>query len=248
MFLANHRSWADFFVDGFVFIHSRHPSRSLCGGASYVARLMVAVAVPGMVFTAWINNYVWLFHRKKNINRNWFTEFFKKSWDLRYDQHPFSNRPLDGVIVYPEGHRYTGKRSLPIKTGALEVAYNLKVPTQLVLSLDKENILSEKDLTFNFDVPIYSSISEVLHPEDYETKEAWFDKIREVWEATLDDLEEARKNNAFKACSLPLPGIAPEETHYYPINNKRVAILFSVVVAIIALLVSIGRLFKAIIH
>ena len=103
-----------------------------------------------------------------------------------------------------------------------------------MLSLDKENILCEKTLTFNFDVPIYTSISEVLHPEEYETKEAWFDKIREVWEATLDDLEESKEKNRFKACSLPLPGIAPEETHYYPVNNERVLFLFSVFAAIVA--------------
>ena len=83
MFLINHRSWADFFVDGFVSVDS-YNSRTLCGGASYIARLMVCVAVPGMAFTAWINDYIWLFHRKRNINRNWFTSFFKANWDRRF--------------------------------------------------------------------------------------------------------------------------------------------------------------------
>lgn len=83
MFMSNHRSWADFFVDGYFFQFSFLPYRTLCGGASYIARLMVAVAVPGMVFTAWINNYVWLFHRKKNISRQWFTEFFRENWEKR---------------------------------------------------------------------------------------------------------------------------------------------------------------------
>ena len=83
MFMSNHRSWADFFVDGYFFPILFLSYRTLCGGASYIARLMVAVAVPGMVFTAWINNYVWLFHRKKNISRQWFTEFFRKNWEKR---------------------------------------------------------------------------------------------------------------------------------------------------------------------
>ena len=48
-----------------------------------------------------------------------------------------SCRPLDGLIVYPEGHRYTGKGSLPLKKGVLEAAYNLKVPCQCVLTLNK---------------------------------------------------------------------------------------------------------------
>lgn len=122
------------------------------------------------------------------------------------------------------------------------MAYNLKVPCQLVLSLGKENILCERTLSFNFDVPIYTSISEVLHPEDYKTKEEWFDKIREVWEATLDDLEESTKNNDFVECSLPLPGITPEMTHYYPVDNKRILFLFSCVIAIVAVLYAIIKL------
>lgn len=84
MFLSNHRSWADFFVDGYSYKQLYVIVSSLCGGASYIARLMVGVAVPGMVFTAWINNYVWLFHRKKNISRQWFTEFFRESWTKRF--------------------------------------------------------------------------------------------------------------------------------------------------------------------
>ena len=82
MYFANHRSWADFFVDGLA--HEQFIiARTLCGGASYVARYMVCVGVPGMAFTAWIHNYIWLFRRRKNINRQWFTGFFRECWDLR---------------------------------------------------------------------------------------------------------------------------------------------------------------------
>lgn len=55
----------------------------------------------------------------------------------------FKYRPLDGVVVYPEGHRYSGKGSLPLKTGVLEVAYNLNVPCQCVLSRNKVNMKME---------------------------------------------------------------------------------------------------------
>ncbi|KAK8806050.1 hypothetical protein WA171_007136 [Blastocystis sp. BT1] len=216
MYLSNHRSWADFFVDG-----------TLCGGASYIARMMVCLGVPGMAFTAWINNYIWLFHRKKNINRSWFTEFFRKNWDMR---------PLDGVVVYPEGHRYSGKGSLPLKTGVLEVAYNLNVPCQCVLSRNKEKILNEKELSFAYDVPIYTSIADPIYPKDYKTKEEWFKKIQEVWDATLADVEESTE---FDECSLPLPGITPEMTHSYPPNNKRIIMFFACVAAILALIVGI---------
>lgn len=154
-------------------------------------------------------------------------------------QVPLYSSPLDGVVVYPEGHRYTGKGSLPIKTGVLEVAWNLKVPCQCVLSKNKEFILNEKKLSFNYDVDIYTSISEVLHPENYQTKEEWFDAVRSTWDKTLKDAFESEE---YIECGLPLPGIPENETHAYPTNNKRVLILLSVFVASVAVIYGIGKL------
>lgn len=132
---------------------------SLCGGASYISRLMVCLGVPGMAFTAWINDYIWLFRRKKGISRAWFTEFFRENWEKRWAWiGVVRDRNRDGVIVYPEGHRYTGKGSLPLKTGVLEVAYNLKVPCQCVLTMNKESILNEKELSFNYGVHLHGRV------------------------------------------------------------------------------------------
>ena len=46
-------------------------------------------------------------------------------------------RPDNGVVVYPEGHRFKETGSLPLKTGVMEVAYNLKVPCQCVVANGK---------------------------------------------------------------------------------------------------------------
>ena len=142
----------------------------------------------------------------------------------------------DGVIVYPEGHRYTGKGTLPLKTGVLEVAFNLKVPCQCVLSMNKESILNEKELSFNYDVPIYTSVSEVFDPSECETKEEWFAIVREKWSETVKDLEECKE---FKECSMPLPGMTPEMTHSYTPNNKKVAIFLSVVFVLFSILLAV---------
>lgn len=45
--------------------------------------------------------------------------------------------PNTGCVVYPEGHRFKESGSLPLKTGVMEVAYNLKIPCQCVLTLGK---------------------------------------------------------------------------------------------------------------
>ena len=42
-----------------------------------------------------------------------------------------------GLIVYPEGHRYKGEGTLKLKTGVMEVAYNLNVPCQCVITNGK---------------------------------------------------------------------------------------------------------------
>lgn len=54
------------------------------GGASYLSRMMVILGVPGPAFVAWINNFVWFFHRKRGISRDWLTEFFREHWNKRY--------------------------------------------------------------------------------------------------------------------------------------------------------------------
>lgn len=73
MFFSNHRSWADFFMDGY-----------LTGGSSYLSRYGVILGVPGPCLTGYLFNFVMFFHRKKGIDRNWFTEFIKRKWAVRY--------------------------------------------------------------------------------------------------------------------------------------------------------------------
>lgn len=142
----------------------------------------------------------------------------------------------DGVIVYPEGHRYTGEGTLPLKTGVLEVAYNLKVPCQCVLTMNKENILNEKELSFNYDIPIYSAVSEVFDPSECKTKEEWFEFVRLKWEDTLKSLMECKE---FKECEWPLPGMTPDMTHAYQPNNKKVLAFFAVVFIVLSLILKI---------
>lgn len=146
------------------------------------------------------------------------------------------DRNRDGVIVYPEGHRYTGKGSLPLKTGVLEVAYNLKVPCQCVLTMNKESILNEKELSFNYGVPIYTAVSEVFDPSECKSKEEWFEFVRAKWDQTLQSLMECKD---FKECGMPLPGMTADMTNSYKPNNRKVAAFFAVVFAIVSLILAI---------
>ncbi|KAK8791813.1 hypothetical protein WA158_005190 [Blastocystis sp. Blastoise] len=216
MFLCNHRSWADFFVDSVA-----------VGGASYLSRLMVIVGVPGPAFVAWMNNFVWFFHRKRGISREWLTHFFEEHW---------KTREQDGCVVYPEGHRFVGKGTLKLKTGVLEVAYNMNVPVQILLTANKEVLLNEKELKFQFGTNLISNTSKVLMPHDYGTKEEWFDAVHKIWDEVETELE-AKKDDAnnYVYTGYPLPGRTIEDTHYYPVNSKARIIVFSIFIAIFML-------------
>jgi 1-acyl-sn-glycerol-3-phosphate acyltransferase len=85
IYLCNHRSWADFFMD-----------QAICGGASYLARYMVVIGTPVSSLFAWMSSSTWFFNRKRGLDRQAFFRFMEASWD---------KRPDFGMIAYPEGTR-----------------------------------------------------------------------------------------------------------------------------------------------
>lgn len=85
----------------------------------------------------------------------------------------------------------------------MEVAYNLNCPCQIVLTSGKEEIINAETLAFKENVYVHVCVSEVLIPRDYKTKEEWFQKVNEVWEATSQLLAEREGEIEIIA---PLPG------------------------------------------
>ncbi len=97
LFLCNHRSWADFFIDQFI-----------SGGATYLSRYMVIFACPFSSLYAWMVHSVTYFHRKKGVNRSTLGAMIVKQWETKRD---------NGLIVYPEGTRNQLLKPLKLKTG-----------------------------------------------------------------------------------------------------------------------------------
>ena len=56
----------------------------MIGGSSYLSRIAVVFAFPTAILCGYLNQFVWLFKRKRGISREWFTEFFRKNWAVRY--------------------------------------------------------------------------------------------------------------------------------------------------------------------
>ena len=85
---------------------------------------------------------MWFFWKFKKINRNWFTKFMQSKWMHRLVfPLPLNYRPNSGCIVYPEGKISQWDCENPLKTGVMEVAYNLNCPSQIILTRGKVCIL-----------------------------------------------------------------------------------------------------------
>lgn len=124
-----------------------------------------------------------------------------------------------GVIVYPEGHRYKGEGSLKLKTGVMEVAYNMKTPCQIVISKGKENLMDEVSLKIHKQSLITIYVSEVMDPTKFETKEEWFEFVNKQWMVAYEKLEKGEVEG--KPFFGPLPGIAEESLVDEPCPRER---------------------------
>lgn len=147
--------------------------------------------------------------------------------------------PNSGVIVYPEGHRFKGEGCLELKTGVMEVAYNLKVPCQIVLSNGKEKVMDEIHLKINKNSLITICVSDVLDPTQFKTKEEWFDFVKEEWKKTFEKLE---KNKVGEEFFGPIPGIDKKDLvdEPLPAERRKTALIYtSCVFAVLASIIGL---------
>lgn len=212
MYLANHRSWADFMVDSV-----------LTNGGSYLARYGVFFGVPMSCFYGWVSGSVFFFHRQKGIDRDAFARFIETSWNYR---------PATGLIVYPEGTRNLKQVSLPLKKGALEAAYKLKVPIQVIITTNKENMINERSLSVQTHTKMVVFYSRVIHPKDFDTLQAWFAAIQELWDESWKKCHECTEPQPFEGQSLDLITKAKSE----PAVRHRVLIARAVLLLAAAIL------------
>lgn len=72
MYFSNHRGWTDFFIDTY---NMSFLCRAMTGGASYLARAAVIVAVPGASFLAYILGATFFFVRSPGLDRERFGDW-----------------------------------------------------------------------------------------------------------------------------------------------------------------------------
>lgn len=145
-------------------------------------------------------------------------------------------RPNSGCIAYPEGRMSKREDRRPLKTGVMEVAYNLNCPSQIVLTKGKEGIIDLKSCVFHENAHLTVCVSEVLIPRDYKTKEEWFAKVNEVWEKTYEILE---RGEGEKEIIAPLPGVNTDLCEEEKISRPAMVYSVCVIVSIIAVIYGI---------
>lgn len=165
LYLANHRSWADFFLDVVA----------TDGRAQMLSRAAVAVAFPAFMLAVCVIRSVILF-RRDNVKD---FDAFNRMIEAR-----MRASPVDGLIVYPEGHRSTRAKPLPLKKGMLQFAWSRSMPVQVVASSGKEGVISEKANSARWGRRVAVAYSPPIRPRDHADFDAFFAKVVEEWLST----------------------------------------------------------------
>mmetsp|Transcript_5135 Transcript_5135/g.9340 ORF Transcript_5135/g.9340 Transcript_5135/m.9340 type:complete len:336 (-) Transcript_5135:291-1298(-) len=164
MYLANHRSWADFFVDLYL----------LGGRGVIMSRMAVFFAFPLFMAPVIVLKAILLFRRdivrdKEKFNA-WLDGKMKKSL-------------LNGMLVYPEGHRNIKPEALPLKRGMLHYAYTRKMAVQVVITAGKERVLSEKEMSLGLQQTLVTGFSDVIDPTTFNEAKEFVAAVSQTFES-----------------------------------------------------------------
>lgn len=167
VFLVNHRSWSDFFVDMYV----------LGARAVPLSRRMVGIAFPAFTSSLVAVKSILLFNRQAVRD----TEAFNRWLD-----HELAHGPQNSLLVYPEGKRSLRSTSLPLKRGMLRYAFSRRLPVQVVITAHKEEVLSERARSVHFGRTLVTGCSEVLESSSFEDFDAFMDPVQRLWDETWE--------------------------------------------------------------
>lgn len=184
---CNHRSWADFMVDQYV----------TEGRTLFMSRWAVAYVFPLFMIPMWFVRAVLIFRRGSISNKKKFNQWIDREW---------AKSTQTALGVYPEGHRSTTGKSLPLKRGMLHYAYDRQIPVQIVIGGNKEAILSEKEFVVGFGQTVTVGYSDVIYPEKFDNFEDFMTSVQGTWDkewaevftADWNDLQELPDPKPFR--------------------------------------------------
>jgi hypothetical protein len=164
IYLANHRSWADFFLDVVM----------TDGRAQMLSRMAVLMVFPAFMLPVCVIKSVILFNRGQRIDKDRFNQRINRK---------MNESPVEGLIVYPEGHRSTKTDSLTLKRGMLHYCFDFKRTVQIVITRNKEAVLSEKDMRCSLGQTCLVGYAEAIDPSKFASFEDFLAAVQKAWDS-----------------------------------------------------------------
>lgn len=93
-------------------------------------------------------------------------------------------------------------------------------------------MLDEVNLKVNRNVKLTCCVSEVMHPEEFKTREEWFEHVRAVWKKTETNLN---KKQGLKETDGMLPGVDKQFCKDEPILPSHALWTWGVLILLVAL-------------
>ena len=169
LWIMPHRSVADFFVHKEI----------VEGRGATLSRFLVAGVFPLIWFASRLDRSTWFFRRDRAHTRDAF---------YRWLDREFERCPLDGLIVYAEGHRSQADRPLPLKAGMVRYAFRRKLPIQIVMTAHTEQVVDERGLVARSGVTVPYRVEPPLEPGDHADERAFYRAVSEAFQRSFRDV------------------------------------------------------------
>ena len=156
IYLVNHRSWADFWIDYNIL------------QGTFISRKEVKYVLP---FSTTLGKSNIIFFDRKS----------KKSKNKLYENIKNTLNKNKNIILYPEGTRNLKNKSKPLKFGIIKLGYEQNVPFQICINSNKEKIINEKKFIIQRNITCEYFISEIIHPKNFNTLEEFIKYIQKKW-------------------------------------------------------------------
>ncbi|GLC40248.1 hypothetical protein PLESTB_001309300 [Pleodorina starrii] len=212
LYLCNHRSWADFFIDTYL----------TEGRAALMSRWLVYFVFPVFCTSVIILRGIVLFKRGTIADKEAFNAWLDAT---------LGKSIVPGLLVYPEGHRSLKPTSLPLKRGMLHFAYSRKLPVQLIITRGKEQVMSEKTMSVRWGRTLVVTYSKVLKPSDYDSFDAFFNDIQTNWDACWQ--------SSYDKPTAGVPQLSMRDAHEYDYPRRMWWLQLAITLLSIVLLVAV---------
>jgi 1-acyl-sn-glycerol-3-phosphate acyltransferase len=169
LWICPHRSVADFFVH----------KELVEGRGATLSRTLVAGVFPMIWLASRLDRSVWFFRRDKAHTRDAF---------YRWLDREFERCPLEGLIVYAEGHRSQLERPLPLKAGMIRYAFRRGLPVQVVMTGQTEQVIDERRRIGRTGVTVPYRVEPPLEPGDYPDERAFFRAVSELFQRAFHEV------------------------------------------------------------